>query len=170
MYNCGWSMASPFGKDLDETFMRKALVQAWYAFKRDEVPVGAVVVDSHGVIIGRGYNQVERFHTQAAHAEMIALKKAGAFLGDWRLLGCWLYVTLEPCAMCYYAAVLSRCAGIIFGASSPLFGYQGVDNEGPLQLYKENVIVMQSDICAQESERLLKSFFRVKRTKKRDEL
>lgn len=162
-------MLSPFGTQLDELFMRKALQQARLACKHDEVPVGAVVVNKDGVIIGRGYNKVERTNSQSAHAEMVALKRAGARLGDWRLLDCWLYVTLEPCAMCYHAAVLSRCAGIIFGATSPLFGYQGVDKQSPFQLYKENVIVMRAGLCASESEQLLKSFFRAKRLKKKEE-
>lgn len=163
-------MASFFGAYLDELFMRKALQQARMAFKHDEVPVGAVVVNKDGVIIGRGYNKVERTNSQSAHAEVIALKKAGACLGDWRLLDCWLYVTLEPCAMCYHAASLSRCAGIVFATPSPLFGYQGVDKQVPFQLYKENVIIMEPGLCTEESKKLLKSFFRAKRIKKKEEL
>jgi tRNA(adenine34) deaminase len=115
-------MTSPFGHDRDEFFMRQAIKQAHLALKHDEVPVGAIVVNSDGRIIGRGYNQTEKRSAQIFHAESIAIAKAGRQLGDWRLCGCWVYVTLEPCAMCMNLIQLSRCAGIAYGATSPLFG------------------------------------------------
>ncbi len=142
--------------------MQKALWQAKKAYTLEEVPIGAVVVDADGTIIGRGYNQVEKQHTQAAHAEFIALSSAGKKKGDWRLNGCWLYVTLEPCAMCINLAVLSRLDGIVFGSHSPLFGYQ-LDNSLTFQLYKKSAISIVVGILAEESARLLKDFFRRKR-------
>ena len=123
------SMKSQFGSTQDQLFMNDALKQAGRAFKKGEVPVGAIVVDSRGVVIGRGYNLVERRHSQLAHAELIALQKAAKKLGDWRLLGCWIYVTLEPCVMCMAAIRLSRCEGVVYGADSPQFGYQLVDKD-----------------------------------------
>lgn len=142
--------------------MKKALKQAEKAYALEEVPIGAVVVDSDGTIIGRGYNQVEKQHTQAAHAEFIALSRTGKKKGDWRLNGCWLYVTLEPCAMCMNLAILSRLDGIVFGSRSPLFGYQ-LDNALPFRLYKKSVLSIVGGILAEESARLLKDFFQRKR-------
>ena len=156
---------SPFGREKDIYFMKKALLQAKNAYKIDEVPVGAVVVDADGAIIGRGYNQVEKQHTQAAHAEAIAISAAGRKKGDWRLNGCWLYVTLEPCAMCMNLALLSRLDGIVFGARSPLFGYQ-LDNDLSFQLYKLGALLVVTRVCAEEAAMLLKDFFRRKRGRK----
>lgn len=162
-------MISPYGSDRKLFFMRQALKQAQKSFFRGEVPIGAVVVDAQGTIIGRGYNQVEQKHSQTAHAEMIALRNAGKQLGDWRLSGCWLFVTLEPCAMCMKCIQLSRCAGVFYGARSPLFGYQMVDKEGVFQIYKENVVEIVSGLCAEDAAALLKLFFRERRKeKKRD--
>jgi len=160
---------SPFGQKKDKSFMKKALAQAKKAYATDEVPVGAIVVDAQGNIIGRGYNQVEKKDTQAAHAEMIAISKAGKKKGDWRLNGCWLFVTLEPCAMCMNCAILSRLEGIIYGADSPLFGYQ-LDKDLTFQVYKRDTIFIVAGVYAEQSAKLLKDFFRLKRgDKQRDE-
>jgi tRNA(adenine34) deaminase len=162
----GKKMATPFGQNRDRFFMKQALRQARKAFLSQEVPVGAIVVDAKGTILSRGYNQVEKQTTQCAHAEAIALKKAGKRLGDWRLLGCWVYVTLEPCAMCMNLIKLSRCAGVVYGANSPLFGYQ-LDKKGAFQLYNENVVSVEHGLCADEAAQLLKDFFRNRRKEKR---
>jgi tRNA(adenine34) deaminase len=153
---------SPFGRKKDSDFMHKALLQAQRAYAADEVPVGAILVDVDGTIIGRGYNQVEKQHTQAAHAEVIAISKAGKKMGDWRLNGCWLYVTLEPCSMCIYLALLSRLEGVVFGASSPLFGYQ-LDKTLTFQLYKNNALSIVAGVSAEKAAQLLRNFFRLKR-------
>lgn len=145
-------------------FMRQALTQARRAVARDEVPVGAVVVNDQGVVIARAFNQTERKKTQAAHAEILALTKAGRKLGDWRLEGCWLYVTLEPCAMCFNLAVLSRVRGIVFGAKSPLFGYR-LDRLGTVSLYKDGRLPREvvEGVEAEQAMMLLKGFFKKKR-------
>ncbi len=109
--------------------MRQALKLAQKAAVIDEVPIGALVVNEQGVILGRGYNMVEKLCTQTAHAELRALTQAGKKVGDWRLNGCWLYVTLQPCAMCLNSIKLSRIQGVVYGAESPLFGYH-LDNTG----------------------------------------
>lgn len=145
------------------SFMKKALSQAQKAFTRDEVPVGAVVVDAEGKILARAFNQVETKKTQAAHAEFHALIKAGKKQGDWRLNGCWLYVTLEPCAMCMNFVILSRLAGVVYGASSPIFGYHIVDNQIGSWLYKKDAPVIIGGIKSEESIILLKQFFKNKR-------
>ena len=107
-----------------ERYMRAALDEAEAAFELDEVPVGAVI--RHGDrIVGRGHNQKERLHDPTAHAEMIAITAAAEALGDWRLTGCTMYVTLEPCPMCAGAIVLARLTRVVFGADDPKFGACG---------------------------------------------
>src|SRR5258708_4515420 len=156
-----------FGKDKDLFFMQEALAQAQCAYNIDEVPIGAVVVNSKGDIIARAYNSVERDCTQRAHAESLAIELAGKYIGDWRLQGCWLYVTLEPCSMCMGLIKLSRLAGVVYGASSPLFGFR-LDNQEDLWVYKKDAVSVIEGIMADETAVLLKQFFHNRR-KKMDE-
>jgi tRNA(adenine34) deaminase len=157
---------SPFGFEQDVFFMKRALRQAQLAYVHNEVPVGALVVDAQGTILGQGYNKTEKRSSQAFHAEMCAIAKAGKKLGDWRLNGCWVYVTLEPCAMCMHLIQLSRCAGVVFGAKSPLFGYQVVDKDSRFSVYKEDVVNVVAGVCEQESAALLKCFFKDRRKRR----
>jgi tRNA(adenine34) deaminase len=157
-------MESIFGKEKDLVFMQEALTQAKLAYEIDEVPIGAVVVNSEGDIIARAYNSVERDCTQRAHAECLAIEQAGKSLGDWRLSGCWLYVTLEPCSMCMGLIRLSRLAGVVYGASSPLFGFS-LDNADDLWVYKRGVISVVEGVGVDEAADLLKDFFHKKRKK-----
>ena len=112
---------SSFDQPDDAAFMKLALRQARRALAADEVPVGAVVVRDRRVI-GTGYNQRETLTDPTAHAEMIALTAAASAVGDWRLEGCTLYVTLEPCAMCAGALVLARVNRLVYGADDPKAG------------------------------------------------
>lgn len=153
---------SKFGREKDIFFMSLALQQAQKALLKDEVPVGAVVVNAQGVILARGMNLTETRHTQQAHAESLAITKAGKKLSDWRLEGCWVYVTLEPCAMCMHLILLSRVAGVVFGASSPLFGYH-LDNDLAIQLYKKGALTIVEGVNKEEAVVLLKQFFKAKR-------
>ncbi len=155
-------MTSRFGSEKDIFFMRQALEQARFAFDKHEVPIGAVVVSADETIIGVGHNAVESEHTQCAHAEMRALEDASKRRADWRLNGCWLYVTLEPCSMCMSMSVLSRVEGVVFGAKSPIFGYQ-LDKNMAYQLYKNDIVKVVSGICEAEAAELLKHFFQKKR-------
>lgn len=155
---------SPFGSTLDLLFMRKALEQAKEALQENEVPIGAVVVNADGKIIGCGHNRVEQEHAQVAHAEVIAIQQACASINDWRLNGCWLYVTLEPCAMCMGLVKLSRLEGIVFGARSPLFGYQ-LDNGCSFQVYHDGIVKIVEGVCDDEASSLLKKFFQARRKK-----
>lgn len=155
---------SSFGQDKDQYFMHEALKQAHKAFETDEVPIGAVIVNNNGTIIARAYNQVEKKHTQTAHAEMLAIAKAGNKISDWRLERCWLYVTLEPCAMCMVLIRLSRMKGVVFGAQSPLFGYH-LDKMISLPVYKKDVFVIIQGVRATQTTMLLKKFFQQKRKK-----
>ncbi len=115
-------MAQPAADD--ERWMREALAEARKALHKGEVPVGAVVV-CEGQVLGRGHNLVESIQEPTAHAEILALTAAANRLADWRLGGCTLYVTLEPCPMCAGAVVLSRVERVVFGARDPRFGACG---------------------------------------------
>jgi len=99
----------------DDKFMRAALLQAKLAARKDEVPVGAVIVQD-GIIIARAHNLRESSKDPSAHAELLAIRKAAKKLGGWRLTGCTLYVTLEPCPMCCGAAINARLTRIVYGA------------------------------------------------------
>ena len=105
--------------------MRAALVQAHRALPAGDVPIGALVLDPDGEVIGTGYNRREADADPTAHAEVLALREAARRLGSWRLAGCTLVVTLEPCTMCAGAAVLARVARIVFGAFDPKAGAVG---------------------------------------------
>ena len=105
--------------------MREALDEARAALSTDDVPIGAVVLDPSGVVIARGRNRREADADPSAHAEMIALREAAAVRGEWRLTGCTLVVTLEPCTMCAGAVVLSRIDRLVFGAFDDKAGAVG---------------------------------------------
>ena len=152
-----------FGMKKDLLFMKQALAQAKRAYDHNEVPIGAVIVSKEGEIIARAYNKVEKECSQVAHAELIVLNKAGKKMGDWRLNGCFVYVTLEPCSMCLNALYLSRCAGIVFSASSPKFGYR-LDNTQSNQIYKKASMIIVKGIAEAESSSLLRKFFNKKRS------
>ncbi len=108
----------------DEKWMEFALKEAEQAYKRKEVPVGAIVV-KNGRIIGKGYNQIESLQDPTAHAEMIAITAAATNLGNRRFEECTLYVTLEPCPMCAGSIVLARIPRLVYGASDPKAGACG---------------------------------------------
>jgi len=153
------SMYSP------EYFMRQALRQAQEAEAKGEVPVGAVVVWQRK-IIARAGNQVETLKDGTAHAEMIALTQAAAAIGDWRLTGCCLYVTKEPCAMCAGAMVNCRLDRLVFGCPDPRMGAAGGAlniTAFPGMLHRVEV---ESGILQAECSALLKKFFRRRRQHK----
>lgn len=108
----------------DERWMEYAVKEAELAYRRKEVPIGAVLV-REGRILGKGYNQIESLQDPTAHAEMIAITAAAAGLGSRRLEGCTMYVTLEPCAMCAGAIVLARVPRLVYGAPDPKAGACG---------------------------------------------
>ncbi len=105
--------------------MRAALAEARAALATDDVPIGAVVVDGSGAVVGRGRNVREADHDPTGHAEVVALREAARARGEWRLDGCTLVVTLEPCTMCAGAAVLSRVDRVVFGAHDDKAGAVG---------------------------------------------
>jgi tRNA(adenine34) deaminase len=145
-----------------ERFMVAALEEARRALDRDEVPVGAVVVRD-GRIIGRGHNQREVLADPTAHAEMLAITAAASALGDWRLTGCTLYVTLEPCPMCAGAIVLARLPRVVFGAMDPKLGACGSLYSIPTDTRTNHQVELLSGVCTDESKSLLQEFFRRQR-------
>jgi tRNA(adenine34) deaminase len=155
-------MTTPLRENRHEWYMAQALDCAREAMDANEVPIGAVIVDEQGEIIARAANSMEHDCSQGSHAEIKALGQAGLHRKNWRLEGCWIYVTLEPCAMCMYACLLSRVAGIVYGAESTLYGYH-LDNALLLQVYKKDTLSVVKGVCAQEALELLKHFFKRKR-------
>jgi tRNA(adenine34) deaminase len=152
-------------KKTDEFFMDKALAQARVAFGCNEVPVGVVIVDAHDTIIARAYNKIEAHGCQNAHAEMLAIQSACKKIGDWRLNGCRIYVTLEPCLMCMGLITLSRIKAVVFGATSDLFG-SGLSNIDTLPLYAKNLKI-EGGIKKEECIILLQAFFKKARQKEK---
>lgn len=145
----------------EEIFMDCALAQARMALKENEVPVGAVIVDENDTIIAQARNKTEELGCQHAHAEVLAIQKACAKRGDWRLNDCMLYVTLEPCLMCFGLIGLSRIKGIVFGATSPLFGC-GLDNKDAFPVYKKDLLI-RGGYKREECVNLLQRFFQGRR-------
>jgi tRNA(adenine34) deaminase len=149
---------------LDCNFMREALVEAQKAFQLDEVPIGAVVVKD-GEIIGRGYNLRERKKDPTLHAEIIAIQQAAAALGGWRLTGCDLYVTIEPCPMCAGAILQARIRRVVFGARDPKAGCAGslynLLEDSRFNHRTEVTEGIMKDSCAL----IIKEYFKQKRNK-----
>jgi len=141
----------------DEYFMLEALKEAELAFKKDEVPVGAVVVVNNR-IIARGHNMTEELSDVTAHAEMLALTAASNFLGSKYLVDCTLFVSLEPCLMCASALNWARLGRLVFGAIDEKAGYS---LSGGRVLHPKTAV--KRNVLASESSELLQSFFRGKR-------
>ncbi len=148
--------------------MRMAVDQAGIAEANGDVPIGCVIVHE-GQIIGKAYNQREQLNDPTAHAEIIALTQAAAYLGSWRLTGCTMYVTLEPCPMCAGALVLARIERLVFGIEDPKTGacgslYNIVDDDR-LNHRIESISGVLADQCRQQ----LQAFFQRRRNENRSE-
>jgi len=146
-------------------FMFAALQEAEKAFEDDEVPVGAVVVKDNR-IIGRGYNQVEKLSDPTAHAEMIAITSAANHISNWRLSECDIFVTLEPCIMCTGALLSARINSIYFSSFDPKFGACGSIYNIAEENKMNHKISVYSGVYSNESNLLLKKFFKKKRSQK----
>lgn len=144
--------------------MREAVAEASAAEAAGEVPVGAIVVSPDGRVIGRGSNRVLRDSDPTAHAEIVALRMAGTALGNYRLLGCTLYCTLEPCAMCAGAILHARIARLVYAAGDPKAGACGsvlsVMNHPALN----HKVELTHGVMAEECGMMLTEFFRARRT------
>ena len=145
-----------------EKYMSLALELAQEAAASGEVPVGCVVVDGDGFVIGSGRNRREEGHDATAHAEIEAIREACASVGNWRLSECSIFVTLEPCPMCAGAIINSRIPTVVFGARDELTGSCG----SVINLFEERYghrPAVFGNVCAEESAQLLKHFFKTKR-------
>jgi tRNA(adenine34) deaminase len=146
----------------DSNYMRQAISQAHNAWALGEVPVGALIVKD-GEIIATGFNQPIGTHDPTAHAEIMALRAAASILGNYRLPGCELYVTLEPCAMCAGAMMHARLARVVFGAADPKTGACG----SVVNLFEQEKLNHHTElvggVMAQECAALLKDFFTARR-------
>lgn len=150
----------------DEKFMNEALIQAQIASDEGEVPIGAIVVDEKGEIIGHGYNQVIGTNDPTAHAEIVAIRMAAKRKGNYRLEGCSIYVTMEPCPMCSGAIINSRFSRLIYGVQDQKGG--AVDSV--LKIFNEKQLnhhtVVRSSVKSEECLNKLREFFVSKRRNK----
>lgn len=150
----------------DDAFMAEALAIARSAALLGEVPVGAVVVRD-GVIIATGHNRRELDADPTAHAELLAMRAAARALGDWRLEGCTVYVTLEPCPMCAGAMVLSRIERCVYGCADPKGGYLGTVGDLSQVAELNHRFEVVPGVRGDESAALLKGFFRELRERRK---
>lgn len=149
----------------DRFYMQQALDLAREAATCEEIPVGAVIVDPNGIIVGRGFNQPIGRRDPTAHAEVIALRDAALQTDNYRLPGCTLYVTLEPCVMCAGAMFHARISRVVFGAADPKTGAGG----SVINLFSEERLNHHAEIVggvlAEECGALLSGFFAARRNK-----
>ena len=150
----------------DLRWMRHALTLARRAEREDdEIPVGAVLVSADGEVRGEGWNRNITEHDPTAHAEIVAMRQAGAALGNHRLLGSILYVTLEPCAMCAMAMVHARVARVVFAAADPKTGAAGSVFDLLADPRHNHRVAVQGGVLAEEAGTMLSNYFRRKRGK-----
>jgi tRNA(adenine34) deaminase len=148
-----------------EEFMQEALKEAEKALSIGEVPVGAII-EKDGNIIARGHNMTETGKDPTAHAEILAIREAARNLGGWRLSGCRMFVTAEPCSMCAGALVLSRIEKIFIGTPDPKTGACGSLMNIPQDERLNHYVEIETGILQQQCEKLLKSFFQKLRKQK----
>jgi len=146
----------------DEYFMGEALRQARIAYDAGEVPVGALITRENR-IVARAYNQVELLKDATAHAEMLVITQAAHGVGDWRLEGCTLYVTKEPCPMCAGAIVLSRVQRLVFAARDERAGAAGTVFPITSAAGLNHTVPVTAGVKEEEARELLRSFFRERR-------
>ena len=152
----------------DEKFMKQALREAKKAYKLGEVPIGCVIVHE-GKVIGRGYNRRNTDKNTLCHAEITAIKRASKAMNDWRLEGCTMYVTLEPCQMCAGACVQARIDRVVIGCMSPKSGCAGsVINILQMDEFNHQVEITK-DVLADECSSVLTAFFEELRIRNKQE-
>lgn len=161
------SLNVSFDVSFDELMMDRALALAQQAFDDHEVPVGAVVVDQAGRVIGQGYNQSISCSDPTAHAEIQVLRAAGAYCSNYRLTGASLYVTIEPCCMCFGAMVHARISRLVYGAPEPRAGVIEGSAVGGLCLPRSGVFnhrfEITSGVRANQARALMQNFFEARR-------
>mmetsp|Transcript_22390 Transcript_22390/g.21623 ORF Transcript_22390/g.21623 Transcript_22390/m.21623 type:complete len:267 (-) Transcript_22390:130-930(-) len=150
-------------RDKDEHFMRLALRHAQHSFREREVPIGAIIVDSNGVILATSRNQVEAKNDVTAHAEITCIRRASQLQKNWRLSGCILYSTLEPCPMCMGAIQASRITKVVYGASDLRMGACGSWVDLVQSKHPFHAVEVKGGLLNDESSLLLKRFFQMRR-------
>lgn len=150
-------------KQSDEFYMHRALEQANLALAEGEVPVGAVVVDSDGEVIGRGYNRPIGAHDPSAHAEIQALRDAATRSDNYRLDACELFVTLEPCVMCTGAVIHARIRRLVYAAAEPKGGMAESRANLFAQPWFNHRVEVRGGVLVAPAKRLLKTFFQSRR-------
>lgn len=148
----------------DTKFMAEALKEAKKAFSEKEVPVGCVIAHD-GMIIGRGYNRTESLQDPTAHAEILAITAASEHLGSWRLNGCTVYCTIEPCAMCAGALILARVERLVFSTSDPKFGACGSVFNIVQEPRLNHRMMVSSGILKDDCTAIMQEFFKKMRGK-----
>ncbi|KER83280.1 deoxycytidylate deaminase [Xanthomonas arboricola pv. celebensis] len=151
---------------IDQQWMQRALQLAERAERDfDEIPVGALLIDAGGTVLGEGWNFNIASHDPSAHAEIMAMREGGRRLANHRLIGCTLYVTLEPCAMCAMAMIHARIARVVFAASDPKTGACGSVFDLPADPRHNHRVQVSSGVLAAEAGLRLTNYFRAKRGK-----
>ena len=146
--------------------MSQALALAERARDEDnEIPVGALVVDAEGHVVGEGWNRNIAEHDPSAHAEIVAMRRAGAAIGNHRLVGCTLYVTLEPCAMCAMAMVHARVKRVVYGAADPKTGAAGSGFDPLGDARHNHRVEIVGGVLGDQAGTMLTNYFRAKRGK-----
>ncbi|AWV07305.1 tRNA adenosine(34) deaminase TadA [Marilutibacter maris] len=163
-------MTNPdFRADNDQRWMRHALALAARAEREDdEIPVGAVLVSADGQVLGEGWNRNITEHDPSAHAEIVAMRQAGMRLGNHRLLGSTLYVTLEPCAMCAMAMVHARVGRVVYGARDPKTGAAGSVFDLLADPRHNHRVEVTGGVLGEEAGARLTAYFRAKRARRPD--
>jgi tRNA(adenine34) deaminase len=151
------------GEGVDERFVQAALTEARSCLEWGDVPVGAVLVRGEEVL-GAAGNQRERLQDPTAHAEILALREAARQVRSWRLEGCTMYVTLEPCAMCAGALVLARVARLVYGAADPKAGFAGSVGDLVRDPRLNHRLTVQAGPGAAQASELLRKFFADRRS------
>lgn len=163
-----WCIIVQSVQNIDEVYMKEAIRQAKKAYKLNETPIGCVIVQD-GKIISRGYNRRNTDKNPLAHAEITAIRKASRKTGDWRLEGCTLYVTLEPCQMCAGAIIQARMDRVVIGCMNPKAGCAGsVLNLLQMDRFNHQAEVV-TGVMEEECSSLMKQFFRELRARKKEE-
>ncbi len=149
----------------DHKYMQLAFKLAKNAQRKGEVPIGAVIIDNQGAVIGKSGNKREQLSTVLGHAELVALHRACKSKNSWRLIGCTLYVTLEPCYMCAGALVQSRIQRVVFATHDPKAGAMGSLEDLSKHPKLNHRFEAESGLMKHECSSLLKNFFKTKRKK-----
>ncbi|MFA9414405.1 MULTISPECIES: tRNA adenosine(34) deaminase TadA [unclassified Streptococcus] len=149
-------------------FMGQALLEAEKSLAKAEIPIGCVIVKD-GQVIGRGHNAREELNQAIMHAEIMAINEANQAVGNWRLLDCTLFVTIEPCVMCSGAIGLARIPQVIYGAKNPKFGAAGSLYEILTDERLNHRVTVEHGVCEQECATIMQEFFRQGRERKKSE-